>query len=110
MEYNLVTDRLVGFVLPCDDDGLPLNNTFIAVTFEAVQNHFQTGTLSRYVFAYMAQSVVIHLPAFCLCYIGTDNKFSNETVLNKRKYINKKFTTPAQLLVLHLVCQDTGIF
>ena len=30
VEYDYETNRMVGFVLPCDDKGLPLANSFLA--------------------------------------------------------------------------------
>lgn len=36
MQYDSETDKLVGFVLPTDGNGLSLCDSFIAVSFEHV--------------------------------------------------------------------------
>ena len=33
VQYDAETNKLVGFVLPCDEDGLPLCDSFMATTF-----------------------------------------------------------------------------
>ena len=96
VEYDKETDRLIGFVLPCNDAGLPLADSFLAVSFEAIEEHFRSGTISKYAFLYMAQPISDGVPAFCLCCIGTDNKFCNKLVLKRWKYI-------------HFECQKRGI-
>lgn len=37
VEYDGETDRIVGFVLPCDSNGLPISNSFIATSFSAIK-------------------------------------------------------------------------
>ena len=44
VEYDKETNRLVGFVLPCDDAGMPLADSFLAVSFESIQEYFHSGT------------------------------------------------------------------
>ena len=41
VEYDSETDRLVGFVLPCNNRGLPLTEAFLAVSFKAIKKPFQ---------------------------------------------------------------------
>ena len=36
VEYDHITDRYVGFVLPLDDDGLPICDSFIFGTFQGI--------------------------------------------------------------------------
>ena len=33
VQYDSKTNRMVGFVLPCDNNGLPLTDTFLAIYF-----------------------------------------------------------------------------
>ena len=87
VEYDSETDRLVGFVLPCDKSGLPLSDTFIAVSFEAIEESFRVADVAKYAFVYMAQPLSKSVPAFCLACMGTNNKFTAEHVLNRWKYI-----------------------
>ena len=37
IEYDCDSDKLVGFVLPCNDKGIPLCNFFMATTFESIE-------------------------------------------------------------------------
>lgn len=87
VDYDSETDRLVGFVLPCDARGLPLHDSFIAVSFEAMTEAFQNGKVANNAFVFMAQSLCDGVPAFCLACVGTDNKFSADLVLNRWTHI-----------------------
>ena len=48
VEYDKEMDRLVGFVLPSDDNdkGLPLSDSFMAVSFQAIENSFKVGKVA----------------------------------------------------------------
>ena len=87
IDYDSESDRLVGFVLPCNDQGLPLVDSFLATTFESIQNMFETNQRSKYAYIYMAQCLSKRVPPFCLACLGTDNCFSAPDVLNRWKYI-----------------------
>ena len=87
VEYDYETDRCVGFVLPTRKTGLLLANSFIAVSFAAVESMFSTNEISKYAYVYMVQPLGENIPPFCLACIGTNNKFTFETVLNRWKYI-----------------------
>ena len=41
IEYDSETDRCVGFVLPLNENSLPIGDSFIAVSFSAIENMFQ---------------------------------------------------------------------
>ena len=79
--------RLVGFVLPCNADSLPLCDTYKVDTFEAIESAFKSGVFAKNAFVYMVQPLTKGVPAFCLACLGSDNKFSAELVLNRWKYI-----------------------
>ena len=87
VEYNSETDKLVGFVMPCDEKGLPLTDSFTAVLFNAIEDYFATDDVAKYAFVYMAQALHEGVPAFCLACMGTDNKFTAELVLKRWKYM-----------------------
>ena len=42
VEYDHETNRMVGFVLPCDDAGLPLTDSFLATSFETIEECFRS--------------------------------------------------------------------
>ena len=85
IDYDPNTNRLVGFVLPCDERGLPICDSFLAVSFECMEEYFQNNQPATY--AFMAQPLQTNVPAFSLAVIGSDNKFSAELVLKRWQYI-----------------------
>ena len=91
VEYDHKTDRCVGFVLPVNKDELPLVDSFIAVSFKAIEKMFSENEIAKYAYVYMAQPVKEGIPAFCLACLGTNNKFTNETVLQRWKYVYKEY-------------------
>ena len=72
IDYDSESDRLVGFVLPCSDQGLPLVDSVLATTFESIQRMFETNQCSKYAYVYMAQC--LSTPYFLAC-LGIDNCF-----------------------------------
>jgi len=87
IDYDNETDRCVGFVLPVDKNGLPITDSFLATTFEVIENMFSQAAIAKYAYVYMAQPLFHNAPPFCLCCMGTDNKFTAEDVLLRWNYI-----------------------
>ena len=87
VEYDPKSNRCVGFVLPVSKDGLPEVDSFLAVSFKAIENMFNSATVAKYAYVYMAQPLSRNTPPFCLSCMGTDNKFTAEEVLKRWKYI-----------------------
>ena len=87
VEYDDESDKMVGFVLPVDDKFLFVTDTYCAYTFEGIEKMFGTATRSCYAYLYMAQPLASHVPPFCLCLFGTNNKFDTKAVLYRWKYI-----------------------
>jgi hypothetical protein len=87
IEYDSETNKLVGFVLPCNDQGLPKGDSFIAVSFASIEESFRVAEVAKYAFVYMAQPLCEIVPAFCLAVMGTDNKFTAEDVLKRWNYL-----------------------
>ena len=75
VEYDSQTDRCVGFVLPLSENGLPLIDSFLAVSFDVIKNMFAKHATAKYAYVFMAQPLAQNTPAFCLVCFGTDNKF-----------------------------------
>ena len=75
VEYDSQTDRCVGFVLPLSENGLPLIDSFLAVSFDVIKNMFAKHATAKYAYVFMAQPLAQNTPAFCLACFGTDNKF-----------------------------------
>ena len=47
MEYEQETDRLVGFVLTLGNEDLSISDSFIAVSFKAIQDAFLTASYAN---------------------------------------------------------------
>jgi len=70
VQYDAETDKLVGFVLPCNDNGLPLCDSFLATSFGVMETSFKKGSVAKYAFVYMIQPLIIGVPTFCLSTIN----------------------------------------
>lgn len=91
IDYDNQTNRCVGFVLPIDDKGLPIVDSFLAVSFQRMEEMFKTSEISKYAYIlyYMVQALCNGVPPFCLSCIcmGTNNKFTAMEVLKRWQYI-----------------------
>ena len=47
VDYDSETNRCVGFVLPLDDHGLPLVDSFLATSFAAIEKMFSSATVAK---------------------------------------------------------------
>ena len=87
VDYDTETDRCVGFVLPVDQHGLPLIDSFTATSFSAIESMFQKNAISKYAVVYVAQPLSSNAPPFVLACLGTDNKFTAKHVLQRWNYL-----------------------
>ena len=87
MQHDVESDKLVGFVLPCTENGLPQSDSFIATDFKSMQDFFSSASVANYAFVYMVQPRGDKASVFCLSCTGTDNTFSAELVLKRWNYI-----------------------
>lgn len=87
VDYDPETDRCVGFVLPVNESGLPIIDSFQVMSFSAIESMFKNNSVAKYAYVYMAQSLCQNVPSFCLACVGTNNKFTAENVCLLWKYI-----------------------
>ena len=80
VQYDSKTNRMVGFVLPCDNNGLPLTDTFLASSFQQMEQYFLDNDVAKYALVYMEQPLGDNVLAFCLACLGTNNKFDFQLV------------------------------
>ena len=85
--YDSEINRLVGFVLLCNNTGLPLCNSFIVDSFQSMESCFQTSKTAKYAFVYMARSLTEGIPSLYLACLGTDDKFSADVLLKRWRCI-----------------------
>ena len=91
VEYDSATNRLVGFVLPCNSEGLPLADSFLATSFDFIESCFQSNEVSKLAYIYMAQPIAHNVPAFCLGCVGSTNCFTATNVLQRWQYIYSQY-------------------
>lgn len=48
VDYDSETNRCIGFVLPFDDQGLALVDTFVATSFVAIEKMFSSAAIAKY--------------------------------------------------------------
>ena len=60
---------------------------------------FQSATKAKYAYVYMAQSMSLNAPPFCLACIGSNNKFTALHVLLRWKYIYEECTKRGMLVL-----------
>ena len=87
IDYDNETDRCVGFVLPVDKNGLPITDSFLATSFDAIESMFAQATIAKYAYVYIAQPLFHNAPPFCLSCVGSDNTFTAHDVLLRWNYI-----------------------
>ena len=80
VHYDSETNKLVGFVLPCNNDGLQICDPFLATSFKAMET-FSKKVVLQNMHLFMIQPLTVGVLAFCLACIGTDNKFDAELVI-----------------------------
>ena len=90
VEYDSETDRCVGFVLPVNQFGLADGDSFLAISFEAIERMFSAHEISKYAYVYMVQPLAAPVPSFCLACFSPNNKFTSEHVLLRWHYILKE--------------------
>ena len=81
VEFDIETNRLVGFVLPCNNDGLPIVDSFLALSLEGIEDCFRSQQIAKFVYAFMVQCICKEVTPFCLGCIGTNNCFTATEVL-----------------------------
>ena len=74
--YDNKTDRIVGFVLPCNNAGLLLSDMFLAALFAVIKKMFATTELAKFEYAYVPQPVCLNVPAFCFACMGSNNQYT----------------------------------
>ena len=54
VQYDPETNRMVEFVLSCNQEGLPLTDSFIAISFPQMEHCFASDDIAKYAVVYMA--------------------------------------------------------
>lgn len=86
IEYDPMTNQLIGLVLPFNNDGIPVAHSFMANSAEDISKHVKR-TKSTHVYTVCAQPLMPNIPPFILQVFGTDNTFTAHDVSQRWKYI-----------------------
>lgn len=90
--YNPATNQLIGFVLPLNNNGMPVTNSFPARSAKEIEDHFKNpeNTIATMSISVMAQPLNSSISPFCLTIFSTDNKFVANHVINRWMHIKEK--------------------
>lgn len=87
VQYDCKTNQLVGFVLPTNENSMPICHSFPATSADIMKKHFDKNKISTLLYTFIAQPIEKNPASFCLCLFGTDNSFTCDDVLKRWKYI-----------------------
>jgi len=86
IEYDVKSNKIVGFVLPLMN-GCPVPNAFIASSAKTIAQYFNSESRANYAYVIMAKPLNDTAAPFCLSIFGTNNRFSNEDVINRWEFM-----------------------
>ena len=87
VEYDALTDCFTGFVLPIDEHGIPVRDSFILDTFDDLKDALETSTVAKYAHCIVARSVQIEVPSFIVAVLGTDSKYDHKVIIQRWNFI-----------------------
>lgn len=75
-QYDRLKNKIIGFALPLNEDGMPNTDTFHARNVEEIVNHFSSSnTIASFANVVMAHPITTEkVPAFPLLVFGSDNR------------------------------------
>lgn len=90
--YDPRTNKLVGFSLPLNDDGMPITELFMARNASEIERHFlnENNSVSTNAYTIMAQPLSETVPPFALTLFSTNNKFTALDVLRRWTFIRSE--------------------
>lgn len=76
IQYHAPSNQIVGCVLPLDQNGLPISESYPASSAKVISDYFKENEMSQQLYCIMAQPIAIKAPPFCVAMFGTNNKFN----------------------------------
>lgn len=90
VNYDVVTDQVVGLVLPFDEKtGCPKMFSYKATTVDEIKSHMKKKKASI-AYVVMAQPLDERFPPFVLQLYGTDNTFKAKNVLDRWNFMENE--------------------
>lgn len=68
-------------------NGCPVPNAFIASSAKTIAQYFNSESRANYAYVIIAKPLNDTAAPFCLSIFGTNNRFSNEDVINKWEFM-----------------------
>jgi len=87
--YYSKSNRMIGFVSCCKENGFPKNNFYIN-SVKDIENAFSNYVVGCNAYMYMAQPLIDNAPAFCLTAFASDNKFNHTDVLARWTFLKNE--------------------
>lgn len=88
-QYDSMTNTILGFVLPVDEHGMPVPNSFPARNADEMYRHFSTQKTAHFLNVIMAQPMG-NFPPFCLLLFASDSKYTAKTVYSRWNLITNE--------------------
>lgn len=87
VQYDSKTNQLIGFVLPLDNNGLPISFSYKARSAVERKSHFSNRTpVASFINVVMAKTFGTS-PTFCLLAFGSDGKYTSNQVEKRWTFI-----------------------
>lgn len=85
IEYDSMSNQLIGIVLPFNNDGIPVSFSFMANSVEDIRKHVKQSK-STHVYIVLAQPMMPNVPPFILQIFGTNQTFTARDVSKRWIY------------------------
>ncbi|KAK3911485.1 Peptide chain release factor 1 [Frankliniella fusca] len=89
IEYDPISNRLVGFAAPLDANGLPDADQYVATGEKAMAAMFDTAPRAHTAYVLMAQPMLGGAKPFCLMSFGTDNRFKAADAVRRWRWLKQ---------------------
>lgn len=90
VQYDSRTNQLIGFILPMDQNGMPIPFCSKARTSTEILRHFSSNIpVAHFINTVMAKPIG-NAPAFCLLINGSNNRYSAQDVSKRWIYITQE--------------------
>lgn len=123
LTYDTKSNTFIGFSLPLDNNGIPVNNLYSTTSFTRFEKWCDEQLLAKSLSACLIQplsSSVNNIPPYVLAAYGTDNKFISSNVIARWLHIFEEcktkgiriigFATDCDSRYLHAMRTSLGFF
>ena len=91
IEYDPLTDRYVGFVLPLKD-GLPICDAYVYGTFKEISDAYKDCPIAKYAHIIVAKPITVNTPSFVLSVLGTYSKYNSDVISKRWTFVRNELS------------------